>query len=183
MIKPIDVPFEPEDAPAASATELDISCEFAAADFEELPHELESGNAPPPLRPACEEFFAPGGPLKQAAEYGGRPYEFRPQQLEMSTAIADALTAGENLCIEAPTGVGKSFAYLVPLIYRAVHSGRPAVVSTETINLQEQLIDKDLPLLKQFIPQPQQTVEFRMLTVHNQHGLVHLILLCRLLTN
>lgn len=67
----------------------------------------------------------------------------------MSTAIADALTAGENLCIEAPTGVGKSFAYLVPLIYRAVHSGRPAVVSTETINLQEQLIDKDLPLLKQ----------------------------------
>lgn len=149
MIKPIDVPFEPEDAPAASATELDISCEFDAAEFEELPHELESGNAPPPLRPACEEFFAPGGPLKQAAEYGGRPYEFRPQQLEMSTAIADALTAGENLCIEAPTGVGKSFAYLVPLIYRAVHSGRPAVVSTETINLQEQLIDKDLPLLKQ----------------------------------
>jgi hypothetical protein len=55
------------------------------------------------LRPDCEAFFAPGGPLKMAAEQGGRPYEFRPQQIRMSGAIADALAQGQNLCIEAPT--------------------------------------------------------------------------------
>ena len=77
------------------------------------------------VRPECETFFAPGGPLKAAAEYGGRPYEFRPQQLDMSCAIADALQRGENLCVEAPTGVGKSFAYLIPLIYRSQLAARP----------------------------------------------------------
>ena len=100
------------------------------------------------LRPDCEAFFAPGGPLKMAAEQGGRPYEFRPQQIRMSGAIADALAQGQNLCIEAPTGVGKSFAYLIPLIFRAKIASRPAIVSTETINLQEQLIQKDIPLLR-----------------------------------
>ena len=100
------------------------------------------------LRPDCEAFFAPGGPLKAAAAEGGRPYEFRPQQIQMSGAIADALAQGQNLRIEAPTGVGKSFAYLIPLIFRAKIASRPAIVSTETINLQEQLIHKDIPLLK-----------------------------------
>ena len=100
-------------------------------------------------RPECEAFFAPGGPLKAAAAQGGRPYEFRPQQIRMSGAIADALALGQNLCIEAPTGVGKSFAYLIPLIFRAKVASRPAIVSTETINLQEQLIRKDIPLLRE----------------------------------
>ena len=63
-------------------------------------------------------------------------------------AIAQSIAKGNNLCVEAPTGVGKSFAYLVPLIYRAVTAGRPALVSTETINLQEQIIEKDLPFLR-----------------------------------
>ena len=64
-------------------------------------------------------------------------------------AIAAALVHGDNLCVEAPTGVGKSFAYLVPLILRARYGGRPAVVSTETIHLQEQLIGHDIPLLRE----------------------------------
>lgn len=99
-------------------------------------------------RQECEEFFSPGGPLKTAALQEGRPYEFRPQQIQMSGAIADALALGQNLCVEAPTGVGKSFAYLIPLIFRAKIASRPAIVSTETINLQEQLIKKDIPLLR-----------------------------------
>ena len=83
-----------------------------------------------------------------------RPAEAGPtssgrKQIEMAGAIADALSEGGNLCVEAPTGVGKSFAYLVPLIYRSRSRGRPAIISTETINLQEQLIDKDIPLLRE----------------------------------
>lgn len=100
------------------------------------------------LRTACEEFFAPGGILMQQTEINGNPGEERPQQLVMALAVADALEKGCNLCVEAPTGVGKSFAYLVPLIHYAVHSRRPALISTETINLQHQLIDKDLPFLQ-----------------------------------
>ena len=104
-------------------------------------------------------------PLRQAAARGGRPYEFRPQQIEMSGAIADALAAGSNLCVEAPTGVGKSFAYLIPLIYRSRSSGRPAIISTETINLQEQLIDKDIPLLRELTG-----VDFRAALAKGRHN-------------
>ncbi len=147
MIKPIDIPFDagedsggPEHVPDLSEFEV----EFDGPE----PEAPEGSRAVELLRNACEEFFAPGGPLKLAAEHGGRPYEFRPQQLEMAAAIAEALAKGDNLCVEAPTGVGKSFAYLVPLIYRSKLAGRPALVSTETINLQEQLIAKDIPLLR-----------------------------------
>ena len=94
------------------------------------------------------KFFEPNGILRSASFNDGRPSEDRPQQRTMALAIAQSIAKGNNLCVEAPTGVGKSFAYLVPLIYRAVTAGRPALVSTETINLQEQIIEKDLPFLK-----------------------------------
>ncbi len=94
-------------------------------------------------------FFAPDGTLQQSARLEGRECEFRPQQLAMARAVAGALTSGRNLAVEAPTGVGKSFAYLAPLVFRARGAGRPALVSTETINLQEQLVHKDIPLLRE----------------------------------
>lgn len=97
----------------------------------------------------CSNFFAPGGKLASIAAINGRPAEERPQQLAMALAIADALQNGSNLCVEAPTGIGKSFAYLVPLIYRSQICRRPSLVSTETINLQQQLIEKDLPFLRE----------------------------------
>lgn len=100
------------------------------------------------LEACCREFFSPGGILAGAGAVNNSPCEERPQQLTMSLAIARALGAGTNICIEAPTGVGKSFAYLLPLIYFAVNSRRPALISTETINLQHQLIEKDLPFLQ-----------------------------------
>jgi len=75
-------------------------------------------------------------------------YEHRPQQLEMATAVDAAFAAGRHLVVEAGTGVGKSFAYLVPAIREAVREQRRVVISTYTISLQEQLIEKDLPLLK-----------------------------------
>lgn len=87
-------------------------------------------------------------------------YEQRPQQLEMADAVARSLADGGHLMVEAGTGVGKSFAYLVPAILAATDDScsledRPVkrvIVSTHTIALQEQLIHKDLPLLKAVMP-------------------------------
>ena len=101
-------------------------------------------------------------------------YEHRPQQLEMAEAVARAIAAKRHLVAEAGTGVGKSFAYLVPAILAATEreahvaaSRRDSessasarlpprapkiVISTHTISLQEQLIGKDLPLLNAVIP-------------------------------
>ena len=63
----------------------------------------------------------------------------------MAVAVAQALADGEHLAVEAGTGVGKSLAYLVPAILYAVANKKKAVISTHTINLQEQLTQKDLP--------------------------------------
>ena len=79
-------------------------------------------------------------------------FEFRPQQQEMAVAVARALESGKHLAVEAGTGVGKSLAYLVPAILYAVANKKKAVVCTHTINLQEQLTQKDLPMLEQILP-------------------------------
>ncbi len=88
-------------------------------------------------------------------------YEERPEQLAMADAVARAIAAKEHLVVEAGTGVGKSFAYLVPAILAATrpptNEKKPekplrVVISTHTISLQEQLIGKDIPLLNSVIP-------------------------------
>ncbi len=99
------------------------------------------------LRDSAAALFAPGGALAEAP-LGDFEYEARPQQVEMARAVADALESGRHLVVEAGTGVGKSLAYLVPLVLQAKRTGTRALVSTHTISLQEQLIGKDLPLLK-----------------------------------
>ncbi len=80
-------------------------------------------------------------------------YEARPEQLRMAEAVARAIDQKRHLMVEAGTGVGKSFAYLVPAIQSAVESGKKVVVSTHTISLQEQLLNKDLPFLRAVMPQ------------------------------
>ncbi len=75
-------------------------------------------------------------------------YELRPQQLDMALAVHHAFDSAEHLIVEAGTGVGKSFAYLVPAIVRAIEHGQRVVISTHTIALQEQLIHKDIPFLR-----------------------------------
>jgi ATP-dependent DNA helicase DinG len=89
-----------------------------------------------------QQIFSPSGILSKASNF-----EFRPQQQEMAMAVARALQNQEHLAVEAGTGVGKSLAYLVPAILFAVAQKKKAVVSTHTINLQEQLTEKDLPML------------------------------------
>ncbi|MBN1665995.1 MAG: 3'-5' exoribonuclease [Anaerolineales bacterium] len=76
-------------------------------------------------------------------------FEQRPEQVELLRSISDALSAGKHLLAEAGTGVGKSFAYLIPAALWAMQNGHRVVVSTNTINLQDQLINKDIPDLQQ----------------------------------
>ena len=90
-----------------------------------------------------EAVLAPGGPLAHAHA----DYEHRPQQLRMARAVSEALSAGRHLMVEAGTGTGKSMAYLVPAFAWAAQNGQRVVVSTNTINLQDQLIHKDVPEL------------------------------------
>ncbi len=116
----------------------------------ETPHQPDS-QALAQFRQQVRDFFDENGPLKSSALHGGRPYEYRLQQQQMADAAAQAFCDLENLAIEAPTGVGKSFAYLVPAILYSKLTGHPGVITTETISLQEQLVEKDLPLLKKLL--------------------------------
>ncbi len=79
-------------------------------------------------------------------------YEFRPQQVQMMQAIAASFNDGGHLLVEAGTGTGKSLAYLLPAVHWAHANGLRVVVSTNTINLQEQLYHKDLPDLAKILP-------------------------------
>jgi ATP-dependent DNA helicase DinG len=92
------------------------------------------------------------GPEGAIARRLGAGYEFRPQQMEMAAAVGDALEQNHPLMVEAGTGVGKSFAYLLPVINWAVKNKNRVVISTHTISLQEQLIYKDIPLLQSVYP-------------------------------
>ena len=85
-----------------------------------------------------------GGPFSQYFE----SYEHRPEQVDMLKAVTKALSNSNHLLVEAGTGVGKSFAYLVPAAMFAVQNNVRVVISTNTINLQDQLIKKDIPDLQ-----------------------------------
>ena len=86
-------------------------------------------------------ILAPGGAF---AKYFNE-YEYRPQQVDMLRNVAKALSNSQHLLVEAGTGTGKSFAYLIPAAYWALQNNTRVVVSTNTINLQDQLINKDIP--------------------------------------
>ena len=102
-----------------------------------------------------EEIFSPSGILSKASNF-----EFRPQQQEMAVAVARALQNREHLAVEAGTGVGKSLAYLIPAMLFAVAQKKKAIVSTHTINLQEQLTEKDLPMLTAVLGSLPEPVKF-----------------------
>ncbi len=81
-------------------------------------------------------------------------FEEREAQTVMMGEVFDAIASGRHLLIEAGTGTGKSLAYLIPALYYAVNTEQKVVVSTHTINLQEQLRERDIPLLKRIFPVP-----------------------------
>lgn len=80
--------------------------------------------------------------------------ESRPQQIAMAVAVSRAMSSRRHLMVEAGTGVGKSFAYLLPAIDRILSANERVVVATHTITLQEQLIEKDIPALQRVFDKP-----------------------------
>ncbi|MBL4637123.1 MAG: ATP-dependent DNA helicase [Kofleriaceae bacterium] len=99
------------------------------------------------------DFFAPGGALQE----GLSSYESRPEQKRMASAVASAFADGASLLVEAGTGTGKSLAYLIP----ALSSNLRVIVSTATRSLQDQLLSKDLPLLRQVLKEPFEAVPLK----------------------
>ncbi len=93
-------------------------------------------------------MIRPGGNLSRLVP----EFEYRPQQEEMLTAVAEAFNRGSHVLVEAGTGTGKSLAYLIPAAFWSHQNGRRVVISTNTINLQDQLIHKDIPELQRALP-------------------------------
>ena len=95
-----------------------------------------------------EEIFGRNGLIARAHP----EYEYRPGQIEMAEAVLRAFEEQQHLIVEAGTGTGKTLAYLVPAIAAATARGQRVVVSTGTKNLQEQLMEKDIPFLQRVLP-------------------------------
>ena len=95
-----------------------------------------------------DNILGPDGLISKAFE----GFEVRLQQIEMAKAVRSAFDNAHHLAAEAGTGVGKSYAYLIPAIQKACKEDCRIVISTYTINLQQQLINKDIPFLADILP-------------------------------
>jgi ATP-dependent DNA helicase DinG len=100
----------------------------------------------PPLAPRMRFAFSNDGKMAESPQF-----EYRPQQQRMAELVGAALDGNHAFVCEAATGVGKSLAYLVPAVTFALEQKRKAIICTHTINLQEQLITKDIPIVKQLV--------------------------------
>ncbi len=100
----------------------------------------------PSLAERMHEAFSTEGPLGKSKDF-----EYRPQQQRMAQMVAEALERNRPLVVEAATGVGKSLAYLLPAVTHALERERKAIICTHTINLQEQLIGKDVPIVRKIV--------------------------------
>jgi ATP-dependent DNA helicase DinG len=120
-------------------------------------NDLVAGRPAPTTTPPVEELdglaremhdaFAADGWLSRSADF-----EYRAEQQRMAVEVGQALEKKRPVIVEAGTGVGKSLAYLVPAALLAVRQRRKAIISTHTINLQEQLIAKDIPIVQKLLP-------------------------------
>lgn len=121
----------------------------------ELP--IAADNAPdnkpvikPPTDLAPEKILGSEGPIAEQLEH----YEPRPPQIIMANCVKDNFETKRTLFCEAGTGTGKSYAFLIPAIEKALNGGGPVVISTNTISLQEQIFKKDIPDLKKYLGLP-----------------------------
>lgn len=105
--------------------------------------------AMPSLAERMAQAFSADGILAKSPDF-----EFRVQQQRMAKIVGKALEKTKPVVIEAATGVGKSLAYLLPAVTFAMENKRKAIITTHTINLQEQLIHKDLPIVQKIYPAP-----------------------------
>jgi len=139
---------------------LDLHGVFAAALPLTLAEFPPDDASIPPLKAASVQRALEADRVSDVLGDGGRleqvlpAYEHRPQQMRMAEHVTSALNEGRHAIIEAGTGTGKSLAYLAPAALYALQNGERVVISTNTINLQEQLIFKDIPLLAQAMGEP-----------------------------
>jgi predicted DnaQ family exonuclease/DinG family helicase len=117
-------------------------------------HNIIENKCLKPIVQKQDAFFSPSGILKSHFDF----FEYRAGQLVMAQSIESALVNREFLVVEAGTGVGKSFAYLIPALQYAYSNSKKVVVSTNTKNLQEQLFYKDLPALQDILQIPYKAV-------------------------
>ena len=111
-----------------------------------------------------ESFFSGDGPLAKVI----KGYLPRSAQVEMARAIANAIGHKRNLIAEAGTGTGKTFAYLVP----AILSGKKVIVSTGTKNLQDQLFNNDVPVIRKAMKIPFQAALLKGRVCRNMSGII-----------
>src|SRR6266480_7884751 len=95
-----------------------------------------------------DKMFGPDGLIARAHP----EYEFRPGQIQMAEAVMRAFENSKHLIVEAGTGTGKTLAYLVPAVAAATGGRGRVIISTGTKNLQEQLMEKDIPFLQSVLP-------------------------------
>ncbi len=107
---------------------------------------VTEGQPIPRFSDSVKEAFSKKGVLAKS-----RDFTYRPQQQELAVAVAEALMGASPLVAEAGTGVGKSLAYLLPAARFALETNRKGIISTHTINLQEQLIRKDIPIVRKIL--------------------------------
>ena len=108
--------------------------------------EETQGSTGPSLEERMRLAFSEDGILSRSADF-----EYRPQQQQMAELVAKSLETSSPLVVEAATGVGKSLAYLLPAVTFALEKKRKAIICTHTINLQEQLITKDILIVKKIV--------------------------------
>jgi len=97
---------------------------------------------------SADSIFGPGGLISRFH----KNYEYREGQVKMSEAIGVAFRDKKHLLVEAGTGTGKTLAYLIPAINETLRTKKRIIISTGTKNLQEQLMEKDIPFLQQIFP-------------------------------
>jgi len=135
--------------------------------------QAESRRPAPPLKPAPNPMSLPLEKLCRMLEKNGlfekkfKGFEYRSQQVDMMANVIGAFNDSHHMMIEAGTGTGKSMAYLIPAIYWALQNGERVVISTNTINLQDQLMNKDIPLLQKLLP-----VDFKATTLKGRANYV-----------
>lgn len=128
--------------------EIDFEPYFDSISFEQNMPKLGSSKTRQELDTAkLAQMIGPQGPLAQTMD----GYEVRESQIEMLKMVAEAFNNDQHIMIEAPTGTGKSLAYLLPAITWATQNNERVVISTHTLTLQDQLLNKDIPLLQEHL--------------------------------
>jgi DNA polymerase-3 subunit epsilon/ATP-dependent DNA helicase DinG len=119
--------------------------------FVKAPLPIDQAQAPSTRRIVVDPAESVRIIASHAARATIEEFEDRPEQTSMARAVAESIAEGDSLIVEAGTGVGKSLAYIVPSALHAMRNNARAVISTNTINLQDQLVGKDIPLARKML--------------------------------